>query len=386
MGPRRAAKLFFRKLKGEKCKSTVELYGSLAATGKGHLTDKTIIQELTPLETKIVWKKSQILPLHPNGMLFKAFDTNGQLICSWQVYSVGGGELIDDNGPVEKPSNDTYQLNSISEILAWCVKHNKAFWQYSSTGKDIWGYLSEVWSVMNDAILRGLSSSEKYLPGPLKLRRKAPSMLDYAHKRVSILRDFNLLSAYALAVSEENASGGKIVTAPTCGSCGVLPSILYYFYKHNNIQTNEIFQALATAGLFGLSVAERASISGAEVGCQGEIGTACAMAAAAAAQILGGNCKQIEYAAEMALEHSLGLTCDPIKGFVQIPCIERNAFAAMRSFECAAYAISTSGNHIVSFDDVVDVMDRTGRDLQAKYRETAMGGLAEIMRIRLADR
>jgi L-serine dehydratase len=281
-----------------------------------------------------------------------------------------------------------YQFNSISEILAWCIENNKSFWQYCSSNEteDIWQHLPQVWLVMCDAVGRGLSSKQEYLPGSLRLKRKAPAMFSCAHERTGIGRDFNLLSAYALAVAEENAAGHKIVTAPTCGSSGVLPSVLYYFHKHNDVGTDQILRALVTAGLFGSSVAERASISGAQVGCQGEIGTASAMSAGAAAQLLGADCKRIEYAAEMALEHSLGLTCDPVNGLVQIPCIERNAFAAMRAIECATYAISTSGEHIVSFDDVVDAMNKTGRDLQAKYRETAAGGLAEIMRLRLIDR
>jgi L-serine dehydratase len=391
MGPRKAAELFVKRLRDKNCKIEVELYGSLAATGKGHLTDKAIVEGSSPLKVKIIWKKDQSLPLHPNGMVFKAVDSNGQTICNWRVYSVGGGELLDDNGPIQhiQPSADcTYQLNSISEILAWCIENDKSFWQYclSCETEGIWHHLSQVWQVMCDSICRGLSSKQEYLPGSLRLKHKAGAIFKYAHEHVGIHRDFNLLSAYALAIAEENAVGHKIVTAPTCGSSGVLPSVLYYFHKHNNIGTDQILQALATAGLFGSSVAERASISGAQVGCQGEIGTASAMSASAAAQLLGADCKQIEYAAEIALEHSLGLTCDPVSGLVQVPCIERNAFAAMRAVECATYALSTSGEHIVSFDDVVNVMYRTGKDLQAKYRETSAGGLADIMRLRLIDK
>jgi len=321
MGPRKAAELFSEKLTDKNCKIAVELYGSLAAVGKTHLTDRAIIEGLSPLKAEILWKKDQTLPLHPNGMVFKAFDNNGRTICIWQVYSVGGGELVDDNGPIQQFSYRTYQFNSISEILAWCIENNKSVWQYCSSNEteDVWEHLSQVWLVMCDAISRGLSSKQEYLPGSLRLKRKARAMLNCAHERIGILRDFNLLSAYALAVAEENATGHKIATAPTCGSAGVLPSVLYYFHKHNNISTDQILRALATAGLFGSSVAERASISGAQVGCQGEIGTASAMSAGAAAQLLGADCKQIEYAAEMALEHSLGLTCDPVNGLVQIP-------------------------------------------------------------------
>jgi L-serine dehydratase len=385
MGPRKAAEIFLRLHQDSIHQAKVVLYNSLAATGRGHLTDKAIIEGLHPVKVELDWRPDETLPLHPNGMDFQALDSEGKTIGQWRVYSVGGGDLIDDNGPVEQQGSHHYPHNTISDVLAWCNDNDKSFshYVYENESYDIDAFLERIWQVMASTIERGLTCGAEYLPGPLKLKRRATEMLKCAHDRIGILRYFNLLEAYALAVAEENASGREVATAPTCGSCGVLPSVLYYSLKHNNVREKDIRRALATGGLFGSLVVERASISGAEVGCQGEIGTACAMAAAAVAQLLGGSPSQVEYAAEMGLEHFLGLTCDPISGLVQVPCIERNAFAATRAYECATYAISTSGEHIVSFDDVVDVMNRTGRDMQCKYRETARGGLAEMMRNQL---
>jgi L-serine dehydratase len=379
MGPRRASELFRKKLPVNNIRVEVELYGSLAATGKGHLTDLALHDGLSPLKVKVLWIHGKELPTHPNGMIFKAIDASGRIILKWPVYSVGGGNLVDDLGEVESQPLQQYPDEAIDGVIAWCKQNDKTFWEFvlDKEGDDIYAYLSDIWHVMRDSIYRGLSKTG-YLPGPLVLERKAGLMLYKAHERIGFLRDCNLVSAYALAAVEENASGNVIVTAPTCGSCGVVAGILNYLHIHYEIAEKDILKALMTAGLFGSSVVKRASISGAQVGCQGEIGTACAMAAAATSQILGGTCNQIEYAAEMALEHNLGLTCDPVGGLVQIPCIERNAFAAMRAFECAVYAASTNGIHKVSFDEVVDVMNCTGRDLQSKYRETSRGGLAQI--------
>ncbi len=246
-------------------------------------------------------------------------------------------------------------------------------------GLAIWLYLDEIWQAMQAAIARGLRS-EGVLPGGLGLARKASRM----HRQISLTGQSFLsegyLPAYALAVAEENASGGVVVTAPTCGSSGVVPAVLRYVQEHTQAHPEEVLHALATAGLIGNLVKQNASISGAEVGCQGEIGAACAMAAAAAAQLLGGTVRQIEYAAEMGLEHHLGLTCDPVDGLVQIPCIERNVFAAARALSCARYACFTDGSHRVSFDEVVGVMRQTGHDLPPLYRETAEGGLARVYR------
>ncbi|MBI9016947.1 MAG: L-serine ammonia-lyase [Phycisphaerae bacterium] len=384
MGPRKAAELFLAKIGQKPSFIRVELFGSLAATGKGHLTDKAIIEALSPIITEINWQPDTILPEHPNAMTFLAFDSNNNELANWQVYSVGGGDLEDENGFVGQKLDVTYPSDLMGEILTYCKEKNLNYWQLVKQfeGPEIWDFLRNVWHTMAKSVENGCNTKEKHLPGNIKLQRRAGVMLSKANNSVGISRDLNLLSAFALAVSEENAAGGQIVTAPTCGSCGILPSVLWYYYKYKNVREKDILRALATAGLFGASVAKRASISGAEVGCQGEVGTACAMAAAAAAQLMKGTLTQIEYAAEMAMEHSLGLTCDPVLGMVQIPCIERNAFGATRAYESATYALATDGDHVVSFDDVIDVMKDTGHDLQSKYRETAHGGLAQIARLR----
>ena len=385
MGPAKAATRFLTSLSCPPACIKVSLYGSLAATGKGHLTDKALSESLSGIDLEIIWKPDTTLPAHSNAMEFVAFDDQGVVQAEWRVYSVGGGQLADDAGPLEVDGVADYPVDTFQEILEFCHEHQQSLWQYAEQGTDgLWPYLESVWVAMQDAVERGLSGGDAILPGGLNLKRRAASLLDYANLRVGALRDRNLLSAYALAVAEENAAGGTIVTAPTCGSCGVLPSILYFFRHHHDISLSELSQALAVGGLIGASVAHQASISGAEVGCQGEIGTACSMAAGAATFLLKGSNAQIEYAAEMGLEHFLGLTCDPIAGLVQVPCIERNAFAAMRAMDCAAYALATEGTHLVSFDEVVGVMNATGKDLQSKYRETARGGLAAIRNNKLS--
>ncbi|HPC37991.1 MAG TPA: L-serine ammonia-lyase, iron-sulfur-dependent, subunit alpha, partial [Exilispira sp.] len=241
----------------------------------------------------------------------------------------------------------------------------------------IWVYLEEVWKMMKEAIENGIRN-EGVLPGALGLQRKASSYFVKANTFTGLLKKQTLIFSYALAVAEENASGSTIVTAPTCGSSGVLPAVLYFLKKELNFTDQKILKALATAGLVGKLVQTNASISGAEVGCQGEVGAACSMAAAAAAQLIGATPNQIEYAAEIGLEHHLGLTCDPLGGYVQIPCIERNAFAASRAYDAAVYAILSDGNHKISFDSIVDTMKRTGNDLPHIYKETSLGGIATI--------
>ncbi len=263
--------------------------------------------------------------------------------------------------------------------MHWCNQNGKQYWEFVEDyeGESIWGFLEEVWEVMQESIRRGLKK-DGVLPGVLKLPRKAQS---YHIKGKSYATTFKLRSqlfSYALAVSEENASGGRIVAAPTCGASGVLPAVFEYARKVYKSDKTAILRALATAGLIGNLIKKNASISGAEVGCQGEVGTACAMASAAATQLLGGTIFQIEYAAEMGLEHHLGLTCDPVAGLVQIPCIERNAFGAERALAHTTFAIISDGRHRISFDEVVDTMYTTGIDLQSKYRETSEGGLAKL--------
>ena len=376
MGPRNAATQFLNR-NARATRFEVTLYGSLAATGKGHMTDQAILDVLGHERTTIVWEPKRFLPFHPNGMKFIALDAEGKQSDEWTVFSVGGGALAED-GQAPMEEKHIYGMNTATEILSWCISTGKSYWEYveECEGPEIWDYLREVWNTMKEAVQRGLEQ-EGVLPGPLALRRKAAVYYVRAEGYQQSMRTRGLLFAYALAVSEENAAGGKIVTAPTCGSCGVLPAVLYHLYKSRNFSEQRIIRALATAGLFGNIVKTNASISGAEVGCQGEVGVACAMAAAAAAQLFGGLPSQIEYAAEMGLEHHLGLTCDPVCGLVQIPCIERNAYAAARAMDANSYAMFTDGVHRVSFDKVVEVMKKTGHDLPSLYKETAEGGLAQ---------
>ena len=377
MGPRKAAEIFVGRTQ-EAASYVVTLYGSLAATGRGHMTDVAILDVLK--NATIRWMPDVFLPYHPNGMKFEALDTDGKVIDSWTVYSVGGGALEED-GKQGDELPEIYHLNTMTEILRYCEESGKSFWEYveECEGKEIWEYLHEVWQVMCEAVERGIDA-EGVLPGPLHLARKAASYYVKAIGYRDNVRTRALVFAYALAVSEENAAGGRIVTAPTCGSCGVLPSVLYHVGKSKNFSEPRILRALATAGLIGNVVKHNASISGAEVGCQGEVGVACAMAAAAATQLFGGTPSQIEYAAEMGLEHHLGMTCDPVCGLVQIPCIERNAYAAARALDTNVYASFSDGLHRVSFDKVVEVMKETGHDLPSLYKETAQGGLAKEYR------
>ena len=377
MGPRKAAEIFVGRTQ-EAASYVVTLYGSLAATGRGHMTDVAILDVLK--NATIRWMPDVFLPYHPNGMKFEALDTDGKVIDSWTVYSVGGGALEED-GKQGDELPEIYHLNTMTEILRYCEESGKSFWEYveECEGKEIWEYLHEVWQVMCEAVERGIDA-EGVLPGPLHLARKAASYYVKATGYRDNVRTRALVFAYALAVSEENAAGGRIVTAPTCGSCGVLPSVLYHVGKSKNFSEPRILRALATAGLIGNVVKHNASISGAEVGCQGEVGVACAMDAAAATQLFGGTPSQIEYAAEMGLEHHLGMTCDPVCGLVQIPCIERNAYAAARALDTNVYASFSDGLHRVSFDKVVEVMKETGHDLPSLYKETAQGGLAKEYR------
>ena len=378
MGPRKAAEMFLTR-HPEAASFKVTLYGSLAATGKGHMTDVAIIDTLEPTApVDLIWQPKIFLPFHPNGMNFIALDADGNELENWTVYSVGGGALAEDNKQASIESPEVYGMNSMTEILDWCEHTGKSYWEYLKECEDpeIWDYLREVWNTMKESVQRGLEQ-EGVLPGPLNLRRKASTYYIRATGYKASLQSRGLVFAYALAVSEENASGGKIVTAPTCGSCGVMPAVLYHLAKSRDFSEMRILRALATAGLIGNIVKQNASISGAEVGCQGEVGVACAMASAAANQLFGGSPAQIEYAAEMGLEHHLGMTCDPVCGLVQIPCIERNAYAAARALDANLYSSFTDGIHRVSFDKVIQVMKQTGHDLPSLYKETSEGGLAK---------
>lgn len=376
MGPRRAAEMFQQR--NPECKYfRVTLYGSLAATGKGHLTDVAIYDVLTPHgEVELLWEPSVFKPFHPNGMRFEAI-VDDSVVDDWTVYSVGGGALAEENSaPIE--NEDVYPHKRLTDILHWCTEKGRTLWEYVEfyEGEEIWAFLAEIWHVMREAVERGIET-DGVIPGPLNLPRRAMRYNVRASGYKQSLQSRGLIFSYALAVSEENASGGRIVTAPTCGSSGVLPAVLYHLWKTREFSEMRICRALATAGLIGNIVKHNASISGAEVGCQGEVGVACAMAAAAANQLFGGTPAQIEYAAEMGLEHHLGMTCDPVCGLVQIPCIERNAYAAARALDANLYSMYTDGHHRVSFDRVVEVMKQTGHDLPSIYKETGEGGLAK---------
>lgn len=379
MGPQKAAKIFLENNRGASS-FEVTLYGSLAATGKGHMTDIAIIEVLEPVApVRIIWKPDVFLPFHPNGMKFKSLTNDEKPINEWTVYSIGGGALSEGKGDDDMfNSPEVYDMNSMTEIMKWCERTGRNYWEYVQLCEDsnLWDYLEVVWIKMKEAVERGLKR-EGRLPGPLNLPRKAPTYYVKASGYKQSLQTRGLVYAYALAVSEENASGGTIVTAPTCGACGVLPAVLYHVSKSHEFTDKQILHALATAGLVGNIVKKNASISGADVGCQGEVGVACAMASAASCQLFGGSPSQIEYAAEMGLEHHLGMTCDPICGLVQIPCIERNAFAATRALDSNLYAAFSDGSHRVSFDRVVEVMKRTGHDIPSLYKETSEGGLAK---------
>ena len=379
MGPAKAASVFAHKHR-DADSFEVTLYGSLAATGKGHLTDVAVTDALSDggrKRVEILWKPEIFLPFHPNGMKFTAMDSEGNAGDEWTVYSIGGGTISEGPGSALGEGPDIYGLNSINEIVKWCIDNGRNYWEYAEQceDSDFWDYMKTVWDAMKAAVERGLDT-EGALPGPLRLSRKAATYYIKASGYKANLQTRGMVFSYALAVSEENASGGVVVTAPTCGSSGVLPAVLYHIAKGHNFNEKRILHALATGGLFGNVVKQNASISGAEVGCQGEVGVACAMASAAVCQLFGGTPAQVEYAAEMGLEHHLGMTCDPVCGLVQIPCIERNAFAAARALDANIYASYSDGYHRVSFDEVVRAMKETGHDLPSLYKETGEGGLA----------
>lgn len=378
MGPRNAATAFAGSYP-DAARFEVTLYGSLAATGKGHLTDRAIedaLSQVAPVE--IIWEPEVFLPFHPNGMRFRAYGADNILLGETTQYSIGGGDVVSE-GESRRSVESVYDMTTIGEILKWCDSTGHSFWEYVDKCEDssIWDYLADVWATMKAAVLRGIEN-EGVLPGGLGVARKATSYYMHASGYNASLKSRGLVYAYALGVSEENAAGGKIVTAPTCGSCGVLPAVLYHLHTSKGFSEQRILRALATAGLFGNVVKHNASVSGAEVGCQGEVGVACAMAAAAASQLFGGTPRQVEYSAEMGLEHHLGLTCDPVCGLVQIPCIERNAYAAARALDANLYSAFSDGRHSVSFDRIVEVMKQTGHDLPSIYKETSKGGLATI--------
>lgn len=376
MGPHKAAAKF-KAMHPDAASFRVTLYGSLAATGKGHLTDKAVTEGLAPASVEVVWRPDIIPEYHTNGMLYEALDSQGAVTADWTVYSIGGGDLSE--GPFQKTlkKEQVYTRESLNDIQAQIEERGLSFWEYVEwhEGPSIWDHLALAWEKMQASVVEGLHN-DKVLPGGLHVRSKAKQYFVRASSYKPTLQSRALVTSYALAVAEQNARGGEVVTAPTCGSCGVVPAVLYHMKKNHDFSDMDILKALATAGLFGNIIKTNASISGAEVGCQGEIGSACVMAAVAVNQLFGGSPQQIECAAEMAMEHNLGLTCDPVCGLVQIPCIERNAIAALRAMDVSLYALLSDGKHLISFDKVVDTMKRTGKDLPSLYKETSKGGLA----------
>ncbi len=383
MGPHKAAMIYAERYPSEEYK--VILYDSLAKTGKGHLTDKAIIRAFSPKKVKIVFDKETPVK-HPNTLDFFTADGENMM----RVISVGGGDIvIEGEEPVKEENNrEVYPHNTFKGISAFCERKGLSLSDYvfNFESKDIKKYLLCVWKTMNEAINTGIKATG-VLDGGLKLERKAKFLFNQRFMDESPeIRESRLVCAYAFAVSEQNAGGGKIVTAPTCGSCGVLPAVLAYMKQRKNFTDDDIVRALAVGGLMGNLIKTNASISGAECGCQAEIGSACSMAAAALCELFGMGIEQTEYAAEMALEHHLGLTCDPVCGLVQIPCIERNAVAAMRAINAVNLASFLYTTRKISFDTIVKTMYETGKDLSGRYRETSEGGLAKSVQINRSTR
>lgn len=378
IAPSKAAELF-RNENPEASKYQAVLFGSLSKTGKGHMTDTAILDVLGKDTCEISFDDTpeDLLP-HPNTMLFKAFDPEGKLLSTMEVYSTGGGKIAVKGRPAEQPQ-DIYSLNHFADIKEYCQKNhmNLSGYAYETEGTAINEYLLKIWHQMKKTIHSGLDT-EGIIPGGLDVQRKARLLNNSNHVDESPqTRENRKVCAFAYAVAEENAGGGTIVTAPTCGASGVLPAVLYYTQQIRGYSDRQIANALAAAGIIGAIIKTNASISGAECGCQAEIGSACAMAAAGLAELSGMNLDQVEYAAEVAMEHHLGLTCDPVNGLVQIPCIERNAVAAMRAINAVSLANFLTYTRKISFDVVVKTMYETGCDLFSKYRETSEGGLAK---------
>ncbi len=379
MGPGHAAQMF-QEAFPQADRFQVTLYGSLAKTGKGHLTDTAVIEALAPLPAQVVFDKETPNLPHPNTMDLVALK-EGKPLGQWRVFSVGGGKVTIEGQPAADPPQ-VYPISSFGGIKDYCREKDMFLWQYveECEGPEIWAYLSEVWEVMKEAVYRGIRKDGE-LKGGLGVQRKAMYLNRQRHMDESKqTRENRKVCAYAFAVSEENAGGGTIVTAPTCGACGVLPAVLVYKQEEMGFSDRAMLKGLAAAGVVGNVIKTNASISGAECGCQAEIGSACSMAAAGLAELYHMDLDQIEYAAEVAMEHHLGLTCDPIGGLVQIPCIERNAVAAMRAINALSLANFLTYTRKISFDVVVKTMYETGRDLFSKYRETSEGGLAKMYR------
>ena len=382
MGPQRAAGIF-KEEHPDAESFRVVLYDSLAKTGVGHGTDRVLRETLAPIPAEIVFAKEDPDDLkHPNTLDFYAVE-NGREVGPMRVQSIGGGDIVIEGRPVDNDTrDDVYPENSFAEIAQFCNWRHIRIWEYVELceGPEIWTFLAQVWKTMRWAIADGLHV-DGTLPGGLHLERKAKYLYEQAtQNQIVQLKELRTICAYAFAVSEQNADNGTVVTAPTCGSCGVVPSVLRYIQEQYKYPDVEILHALATAGIIGNLIKHNASISGAECGCQAEIGAACSMAAAALCELKGLNLSQIEYAAEVALEHHLGLTCDPICGLVQIPCIERNAVAAMRAMNSFNLAFFLYNTRSISFDMVVKTMYQTGINIAKAFRETSEGGLARLYR------
>lgn len=433
IGPMRASKFFLEKLIkhnffDDTKKITIELYGALAATGKGHGTDKALLIGLCGLEPEtvdpeniinvtykinlnkkimllnrreidfdpqncLVYKPAEQLPYHTNGMLFKAYNEEDKCIYEKTYYSTGGGFLVGAKAAsldklVREDVSLPYKFRSAEDLLKMCNDDNLSISQVVFKNEEHWRSQGEIykrlmfiWETMQKSVINGYSKTG-ILPGSLKLPRRAHELYrklksNYIKSMTDPLSVMDWVDLYALAVNEENASGGRVVTAPTNGAAGILPSVMHYYMNFfPRSSTDGIFKILLTAGGIGLLYKTNASISGAEVGCQGEVGVACSMAAAGLTEAMGGTPEQVENAAEIAMEHNLGLTCDPIGGLVQIPCIERNAMGAVKAINAARIALKGDGHHYVSLDKVIKTMQRTGLDMQAKYKETSTGGLA----------
>ncbi len=382
IGPERAVKLMKERYPAAE-KFKVTLYGSLAMTGKGHGTDEVIMKTSAPVPCEVVFDTDSPCDVHPNTLDIEVTE-GGKTVARQRIYSVGGGTIALEGEKDGQAPADIYPLTNFTDIAEYCNRKDIRLWQYveECEGKEIFLYLAKIWERMKITIHEGLTCSG-ILPGGLETERRAQYLYHQRHIDESAqTRENRLVCSYAFATSEQNAAGGIIVTAPTCGACGVVPAVLKYMQETRGFSDGEIVKALATGGLIGNIIKQNASISGAECGCQAEIGTACCMAAAALAELFEMGLGQIEYAAEVAMEHHLGLTCDPIGGLVQIPCIERNAVAAMRAINALSLADFLADSRKISFDTVVETMYATGRDLLGNYRETASGGLATHYRKR----
>ena len=376
MGPVKACEWFLNRY-GDYDGYTVTLFGSLAMTGEGHGTDRAIKRAFGSRSVNIVFDKTTECKVHPNTMIFEASKANCATVTE-TVYSIGGGEIRIEGQAVEV-CKEVYPHNTFEEIKQYCLDNDLRLWEYvlRFESEKILPHVAKIWQTMQNCVNEGLKK-EGVLPGGLGVVRRAKKLISSHSDVTRQARKDRIVSAYAFAVGEQNASGGTVVTAPTCGASGVLPAVFTYAKRQQKFSDEAICKALLTAGLIGNVVKTNASISGAECGCQAEIGTACAMAAAGLAELYGMSIDEIEYSAEVALEHHLGLTCDPVCGLVQIPCIERNAVGAMRAINAVSIATFLTDSRKISFDTVVTAMYETGRDIGVGYRETSTGGLAKV--------